>query len=166
MHRPRFLARALVALWLGGLHRLGGRGAKRLRARDIPALLERDDTLIVDTETTGIGRRAEVIEVVAIDTTGALQLDALSIPVGPISHESWEIHGFSLHTLHAQGARPTAPRSEDYSPRWTSGFEIASTASRAPTAEGGYRLLSRVCRHRNTPVRWSVWQVNWRNVPA
>ena len=42
---------------------------------------------------------------------------------------------------------------EEYSPRWTSGFEIASTASRAPTAEGGYRLLNRVWRHRDTPVR-------------
>ena len=106
MHTPRFLASALIALWLTGLHRLAGRGAKRLRARDIPALLERDDTLIVDTETTGIGRGAEVIEVVAIDTTGALRLSALSIPVGPISPESWEIHGLSLHTLRAEGARP------------------------------------------------------------
>ena len=42
---------------------------------------------------------------------------------------------------------------EEYSPRWTSGFEIASTASRVPTAEGGYRLLNRVWRHRDTPVR-------------
>ena len=47
-----------------------------------------------------------MIEVVAIDTTGAHRLSALSIPVGPISHESWEIHGLSLHALHAQGARP------------------------------------------------------------
>ena len=106
MHTPRFLASALVALWLGGLHRLAGRGAKRLRAREIPALLEREDTLIVDTETTGIGRGAEVIELVAIDTTGTLRLSALSIPVGPISHESWEIHGLSLEALDAQGARP------------------------------------------------------------
>ena len=106
VHTPRFLASAIIALWLGGLHRLAGCGAKRLRARDIPALLGRDDTLIVDTETTGVGAHAEVIEVVAIDTTGALRLSALSIPVGPIAHESWEIHGLSLHALHAEGARP------------------------------------------------------------
>ena len=111
MHTPRFLASALVALWLGGLHRFGGRGAKRLRARDIPALLERDDTLIVDTETTGVGRGAEVIEVVAIDTTGALRLSALSLPVGPISHESWKFTGSpstrSTPKAHARGPRST-----------------------------------------------------------
>ena len=42
---------------------------------------------------------------------------------------------------------------EDYRPRWTSGFEIASTASRASTAEGRYRLLSRVWQHRDALVR-------------
>ena len=42
---------------------------------------------------------------------------------------------------------------EDQSPRWTSGFEIASTASRASTAEGGYGRLNRVWRHRDAPVR-------------
>ena len=106
MQTPRFLASALVALWLDGLRRLGGQGAKRLRARDIPALLDREDVLIIDTETTGVGRRAEVIEIVAIDTTGALRLSALSLPVGPIAHESAEIHGLSLDTLRAEGARP------------------------------------------------------------
>ena len=70
VHTPRFLASALIALWLTGLHRLAGRGAKRLRARDIPALLGRDDPLVVDTETTDVGAHAEVIEVVAIDTAG------------------------------------------------------------------------------------------------
>ena len=79
--------------------------AKRLRARDIPSLLDRDDTLILDTETTGLGASAEVIEVVAVDTTGARRLSAVSIPVGPITHESWEIHGLTLDGLHAQGAR-------------------------------------------------------------
>ena len=42
---------------------------------------------------------------------------------------------------------------EDYHPCWTSGFEIASTASRASTTEGRYRLLSRVWRHRDALVR-------------
>ena len=100
------LADALVALWLGGLHRLAGRGAKRLQAQDVPGLLDRTDTLVVDTETTGVGRGAEVIELVAIDTTGALRLSALSLPVGPISQKSLDIHGLSLRALHAEGARP------------------------------------------------------------
>ena len=102
------LGPALVAAWLSGLHRLRRGGALRLRSRDIPALLDRRDVLVLDTETTGLGSTAEVIEVVAIDTTGALRLSALSLPVGPISQRSWEIHGLSEETLHAMGARPWA----------------------------------------------------------
>ena len=100
------LGPALVALSLSGLRRLRGRGARRLRARDIPALLGREDVLVLDTETTGLGRNAEVIEVVAIDTTGTLRSSALSFPFGPISRGSWEVHGLSAEALHAMGARP------------------------------------------------------------
>ena len=61
---------------------------------------------MLDTETTGLGRNAEVIEVVAIGTTGALRLEALSFPFGSISRGSWEVHGLSAERLHAMGARP------------------------------------------------------------
>ena len=43
------------------------------------ALLDRTDVLILDTETTGLGGRAEVIEVAMIDTTGTVRFEALSI---------------------------------------------------------------------------------------
>ena len=153
MYTPRFLATALIPLWLTGLHRLAGRGAKRLRARDIPALLGRDDTLIVDTETTGVGTHAEVIEVVVIDTTGALRLSALSIPVGPISHESWEIHGLSLHALYAPGACPWPEVHE----------ELAAVLGRARRvlawrANFDARMLSQTAAVHNLalpPVEWA-----------
>ena len=83
-------------------------GALRLRPRDLSALLGRRDVLVLDTETTGVGPAAEVIEVIAIDTTGALRLSALALPVGPISRGSWELHGLSEAALHAMGARPWA----------------------------------------------------------
>ena len=100
------LGPALVALSLSGLRRLRGRGARRLRARDLPALLGREDVLVLDTETTGLGRNAEVIEVVAIDTTGAVRASALSFPFGPISRGSRAVHGLNAEALHAMGARP------------------------------------------------------------
>ena len=68
------LGPALVAAWLSALHRLPRGGAMRLRRRDIRALLDRRDVLVHDTETTGVGSTAEVVEVVAIDTTGTLRL--------------------------------------------------------------------------------------------
>ena len=88
MHIAKTLRAGLITLWLTGLHRVQGRGARRLARRDIPALLDRKDILIIDTETTGIDARAEVVEIAAVDTTGALRFRALSIPVGPISHQS------------------------------------------------------------------------------
>lgn len=80
--------------------------ARRLRIDDIATLLDREDVLVVDTETTGVGPGAEVIEIAAIDTTGTPREHALVLPSGPISHRSWEIHGITLEALHAQGARP------------------------------------------------------------
>ena len=35
--------------------------------------LDRPDVLIIDTETTGLGNKAEVIEVAVLDTTGAIR---------------------------------------------------------------------------------------------
>lgn len=49
---------------------------------------------------------AEETEVVAIDTTGALRVNTLSMPSGPISQGSWEVHCMSEESLHAMGARP------------------------------------------------------------
>ena len=49
-----------------------------------------------------------IIEVVTIDTTGALRLSAVSLPVGPISERSRELHGLSEEALHAMGARQRA----------------------------------------------------------
>ena len=43
-------------------------------------LLERDDVLILDTETTGLGERAEIIEIAVIDTTGRERFQSLCKP--------------------------------------------------------------------------------------
>ena len=91
----------------------GGPVAKRSRdapesvsSPDWPDLLDRPDVLIIDTETTGLGKRAEVIEVAALDTTGALRFHALSLPEGPIPRDASAIHGLTRRKLKAGGARP------------------------------------------------------------
>ena len=126
------LGAAIVSAWLSGLYRLQGRGAQRLRSRDIPELLDRRDMLVLDTETTGVGRGAEVIEVVAIDTTGALRVSALSMPSGPVSQGSWEVHGMSEASLSAMGARPwpevhpalvSTMRTAEYVLAWRADFD-------------------------------------------
>ena len=105
MHMSGLLRASVAGMWLTHLHRLAGRGAERLRRRDLPALLDRDDILILDTETTDVDAGAEIIELVAIDTTGTLRLSALALAVVPISRRSRQIHGLSDEALHAEGAR-------------------------------------------------------------
>ena len=68
--------------------------------------LDREDVFILDSETTGLGRGAEVLEVAVLDTIGAVRFEALSIPVGRISGEAAAIHGLTRKRLKAEGARP------------------------------------------------------------
>ena len=70
------------------------------------AILDQDDVLILDTETTGLGARAEIVEIVMLDTTGAIRFEALSMPVGRIPREASDIHGLTRAALQREGARP------------------------------------------------------------
>ena len=67
-------------------------------------LLDRDDVLILDTETTGLDHRAEVIEVAVVDTTGDLRFESLVMPVGPVPSSLSAIHGITRSLLEETGA--------------------------------------------------------------
>ena len=75
-------------------------------SREWRALLDRSDVLILDTETTGLGNRAEVIEVAVLDTTGAVWCEALVMPEGRIPRDATAVHGLTRAALRAGGARP------------------------------------------------------------
>ena len=68
-------------------------------------LLDRRDVLIVDTETTGLSPRSEVVEVAVLDATGNVHYQALSLPVGPIPREASDLHGLTRAILRREGAR-------------------------------------------------------------
>ena len=69
-------------------------------------LLERDDVLILDTETTGL-KQAEVIEVSVINTKGEVLLDTLVRPrTSYMNPHARRVHGISLGELETQ---PTWP---------------------------------------------------------
>jgi DNA polymerase-3 subunit epsilon len=61
--------------------------------------LQQPDTLILDTETTGLDSRAEVVQVAVINLWGDVLLNRLVRPVGPIPLEASRIHGITLKTL-------------------------------------------------------------------
>jgi DNA polymerase-3 subunit epsilon len=69
-------------------------------------LLDRDDVLILDTETTGVGN-AEIIEVSLIDTSGDVLLDTLVRPrSGLMNPYAQRVHGISLEMLNHQPSWP------------------------------------------------------------
>lgn len=53
------------------------------------------DTVILDTETTGLDADAEIVEIAIIDTAGNVLLDTLIRPTRPIPAEATEIHGIT-----------------------------------------------------------------------
>lgn len=76
-------------------------------------LLDRRDVVVVDTETTGFGRDAEVIRVAALNTQGNLLWEKLILSEGNIPYGSTKVHGWTCSSLSSNGAQSwlkTAPR--------------------------------------------------------
>ena len=88
--------------------RAGRAGDFRVAAADesLAGLLDRADVVVIDTETTGVGARSEVLDVAIIDTTGRVLLDAVSLPQGAIRREVSNMHGLTRDRLRKMGARP------------------------------------------------------------
>lgn len=57
------------------------------------ALLARPDVIILDTETTGLGRDDEAVSIGIVDGSGAVLMDTLLHPRKPISAGAMRIHG-------------------------------------------------------------------------
>lgn len=61
------------------------------RARELLA----GQPVFLDTETTGLGERAEIVEICVIDTNASVLLQSLVRPVRPLTPEMSRIHGIS-----------------------------------------------------------------------
>ena len=85
--------------------RAGRAGGFRVAAADesLAGLLDRADVVVIDTETTGVGARSEVLDVAIIDTTGRVLLDAVSLPQGAIRREVSNMHGLTRDRLRKMG---------------------------------------------------------------
>lgn len=65
----------------------------RLKAREWLDL--GTESCVLDTETTGLDGKAEIVEISVLDMTGHILLDSLVCPVNPIPREAKAIHGIS-----------------------------------------------------------------------
>lgn len=82
---------------------------EKLRARPYVGGEEEADgrRIVVDTETTGFGRRSEVLEVAIIDAdTGEVLYDTPVLPAGPIQSAASAVHGLTRTELKRLGAEP------------------------------------------------------------
>lgn len=68
-------------------------------------LLNRRDVLILDTETTGLGTSAELVELAIIDTTGKVLVDELIKPTVSVPPDASRIHGITDSVLRKAGAK-------------------------------------------------------------
>jgi hypothetical protein len=73
-----------------------------LKAKEI--LDDHDKYIIVDTETSGLGDRAEVLEICAMNLQEEVVLECFLMPTGTISPEAIAIHGLTKEVLQQKGA--------------------------------------------------------------
>lgn len=69
-------------------------------------LLGREDVLILDTETTGLDKNAELVEIALLDTAGNVRLNEPVLPQAPIHAKAKEAHGLDEAKLRKLGAKP------------------------------------------------------------
>lgn len=67
--------------------------------------------IYLDTETTGIGPTAEIIEIALVDQDGSVIMETLVKPKGAIDREAFQVHGITLAVLQ------TAPTWKDVWPQ-------------------------------------------------
>lgn len=70
------------------------------------SLLNRQDVLILDTETTGVSNWSEVVDIALIDTGGRAVYDRLVLPQGQIPRAASNVHGLTRKHLVEVGAKP------------------------------------------------------------
>jgi len=90
---PAVILLAVIAFWV--MSRGGGEnvGAFSDDMEFADFVKQNDDWVVLDTETTRLGPKAEVLEISIVDKTGKVLLDTLVKPKGSISAQSKAVHG-------------------------------------------------------------------------
>ena len=102
--------------------------------------------VVFDTETTGLGREAEIVEIAAVSTEGIVLIDTLVRPSRPIPAEATRIHGITNRDV------ATAPTIAELLPELRRIFGGNPVASY--NLEFDARLVLQSCAARN--VRWPL----------
>lgn len=77
-------------------------------------MIQRGNWLVLDTETTGLRRPAEVCQIALIDANGSVLLDTLVKPIRSIPADVTRVHGITnMHVADAPPWSAIAPRLEE-----------------------------------------------------
>ena len=130
-----------------------GSGGVKAGVADWARLLERENVLILDTETTGLDGGAEVIDVAVIDTRGRVLLDVLAMPEETIPRGASNVHGLTREKLQLLGAGS-----------WAEAHAALTPALRAATQVMVYnaaydrRVLRQTCERHGLELPRVAWR--------
>lgn len=117
-------------------------------------IVARDDIVYLDTETTGIDGRAEIIEIAVVDGAGTTLLDTLVRPDGFIPYDVIRIHGIDDAMV------ADAPRWDDVYPALLDLLHERTVI--VYNAEFDHRLVNQMNRRSGFPPRSDRWQCAMR----
>jgi DNA polymerase-3 subunit epsilon len=134
------------------------RQARREAIAWAATLAAHPDVLFLDSETTGLTGQAEIVELAIVDGRGAILLDTLVRPDGPIPAEVIRIHG--IDDAMVAGA-----------PRWTVVYPqlLALLASRPVVvynAEFDLRMVNQTNARHGFPPLPAAWHCAMRRYAA
>ncbi|CAN5580821.1 exonuclease domain-containing protein [soil metagenome] len=114
-------------------------------------LISDPNTIYLDTETTGLGSDAEIVDIAVIDSSGRVLLDTLVKPVQPIPANATRIHGIS-NAMVAEA------------PRWN---QVAPRLGRLLTGASGIVIYNadfdtRIMNQCNARFRLAGYRANWQ----
>lgn len=107
-------------------------------------LFELPNFYVIDTETSGIGKGDEVVQIGVIDKYGEVVLDTLVKPTKPLSQKVISIHGITNERL------ASAPQLEDLYTDLS--IKLAGTALIAYNMDFDWRLLQQTFSMRKLPI--------------
>jgi DNA polymerase-3 subunit epsilon len=107
-------------------------------------------TVFADTETTGLGDDAEIVDVAVIDATGRPLLDSLVCPLRTIPPEATAVHGIAERHVH------TAPLFDELYPRLADA--LAGKIVHVWNAAYDFGVLNRLCVAHKLPPFPGPWE--------
>ncbi|MCC6976628.1 MAG: 3'-5' exonuclease [Anaerolineae bacterium] len=116
-------------------------------------VLERENFVILDTETTGLDERDQIVQIALINAVGETLLDTLVRPTRPIPRHVIKVHGITNEMV---ADAPNLPQIVEPIRALIQGREVI-----AYNASFDLRMLNQSSRAHNLSHEWRKWPRSW-----